>query len=373
MSAHAPLPPSSADVWVHCAGSAKMQGLYPEPEDSEKSAQGTGAHWGLAELIFGRQIDIGLVAPNGVTIDPEMFEKVGEVFDYLSVRIDEMNPTIWQCETMVRIPRVHADNWGTPDFWAYKPGHLFIADFKYGHEFVEVFENWQLMDYACGIIDQLGLNGHADQSLQIEFVIMQPRSYHHDGPIRTWKTTAAFIRQYFNILTDRAELAMRPDAQVTPGDWCKHCSASHACRALQTSAMQAVDKAAESIPFELDNVQLGYELRAVQRAIAMLQYRENGLVEQGKNAIRSGKVVPFYQLQPSMGRVVWNKPVPEVVAMGQLFNADLKKPDSLITPAQAKALKKIDPSLIDAFSVQPKGEPKFVPIEDIQVRKAFAS
>jgi len=76
MSAHAFLAPSSAHVWVNCAGSAKMQQLYREPADSPKAIEGTGAHWFLKELVHGRQVALGQVAENGVTLDPEMLAAV---------------------------------------------------------------------------------------------------------------------------------------------------------------------------------------------------------------------------------------------------------------------------------------------------------
>ena len=373
MSQHAFLAPSSASVWVNCAGSAKMQHLYPEPADSPKATEGTGAHWFLKELVYGRPVALGQVAENGVTLDSEMENGVnlchGVIADILQ------DPTVIRavCEAPVAIPYVHEQNWGTPDFWAYRPGLLTIVDFKYGHAFVEVFENWQLMDYACGIIDELKIDGHADQFTQVEFIIVQPRSYHPDGQVRRWTITMSHLRGHFNQLRASAELAVRPDAPVTTGDHCKYCTASHVCKALQSDAMRGVDTSDESIPFELSEIQVGHELRSVQRAIGKLEMRERGLIEQAKSLLRNGAVVPFYQLEATKSRRIWIKSVPEIAAFGTMFGVDLLKPPEVVTPTQAKALKKLDPDLIDSYSGQSNGEIKLVPIDNLLVKKAFQS
>ena len=80
----------------------------------------------------------------------------------------------YKIEERVAIPAVHANNWGTPDTWIF--GHnatsgrarLVVIDYKFGHEFVEVFENWQLVDYLFGILQELGISGEAAALVDVE-------------------------------------------------------------------------------------------------------------------------------------------------------------------------------------------------------------
>ena len=63
LDGHAPLPPSSAHLWRHCAGWRRMQELAePLTEDMTRAAEGTAAHWAVSEVLSGRQVDVGVIA-----------------------------------------------------------------------------------------------------------------------------------------------------------------------------------------------------------------------------------------------------------------------------------------------------------------------
>lgn len=282
-------------------------------------------------------------------------------------------PNRLHVEEPVRIPSVHGENWGTPDAWYYdtSKGTLFIWDMKFGHGFVDCFENWQILDYAAGILDSLGIDGAADQHIRVKMTIVQPRSYHRDGPVRSWSVMASDLRPYFNKLRAAAEAAtsMAPVATVDPVRACKHCPGRHACEAFQRAAYTGFDVAMASAPLELSPHALGLELRMIQHYVKVLTARATGLEEQALATIRRGQIVPFFGVEQSAGREAWTRPVEEVIALGDMMGVALAKPGA-ITPKQAiKA--GLPAEVVAQYSETPRGAIKLVPDNGTAARKIF--
>ncbi|HWI05617.1 MAG TPA: DUF2800 domain-containing protein [Acidimicrobiales bacterium] len=370
MSAHAILAPSSAARWVACAGSVLLAALYPETEESPEAAEGTATHWAAQELLAGRAIDVGLVAPNGVVLSDEMAEGAEMYVDHIDDTLKRfgLDRSALRVEQRVSISAIHSENWGTPDAWFYDHATrtLVIFDFKFGHRFIEVFENWQLIDYAAGIVDGLGLD---DQATRVEFWIVQPRSYHRDGPVRSWSTVASDLRALWNKLRNAAEAAMRPGAACTPNPECEYCPGRHACEAAQNAAYRAADLARSSVPLELDAGAISLELRILQRAEQAIKARRTGLEEQALNRLKRGEAIPGLATESTTGREAWSKPVPEVVALGQLFSIDLVKP-ATITPAQARKAG-LPAGIVAAYAERPARGLALVYDDGTQARKVF--
>ncbi len=372
MGTHAFLAPSAAAVWMRCAGSAAIQRAYPDPPDKPAAREGTAAHWAARERIYGQPVAVGQVADNGVVVDEEMLQAAEDYAECILADLAKDPMTACYCEQPISIATIHEANRGTPDFWGHRPGFIRLYDFKYGHDFVEVFENWQLIDYSAGIIDFLNLDGLQDQNTIVEFVIFQPRSFHPDGTVRRWRVRASDLRGPFNLLRTAAIAAMKPDAPVTTGPQCEYCSASNVCPALLRDSMRNVDVSAKAIPFQLTAVQAGHELRAIERALDILEARKRGLVEQVDSHLTRGETVPFYQVGNGRGGTVWKKTAAEVISHGQLWGVNLAKPQAAITPTQAKELR-IDPALIDGLSEYRPGKRQVIRINPLSVKKAFSN
>jgi hypothetical protein len=363
MSAHAILAPSSAPMWRYCPGSVAMQRRYPEAEDSPKALEGTAAHWFAAELKAGRLIDIGQIAPNGVMLNDEMMDAV-------ELYVDQLPSDAWIIEQRIACKVINAECWGTPDAWRFGDGMIDLVDYKYGHRHVEVFENWQLITYMAGILETLGINGLQDQHIRCNFTIVQPRSYHGDGPIRKWSCMASDLRPYINKLERAAWDAMQTDAPCKPGTYCRDCTASHVCPALQAAGYHVADLSREPTPFELSVEEMGLELHYLHRAQKLLNARIDGLEEAALASLKAGKRVPFYAVKQGHGRERWTRPVPEVVALGQMMGVDVAKP-GLITPNQARKAG-LPTELVDSYSETPVGEIKLVPDDNSRARMVFS-
>lgn len=368
---HFPLSASSAARWVACAGSVKLCASYPS-EDTPKSLEGTAAHWVASETLLGKpQPQVGSLAPNGVEITEEMLDGADL---YVT---DVLNATKGGGELHVEQTMgcrlIHPDCGGTPDAWHHNSGKITIWDYKFGHGFVDVYVNWQLMVYAAGVLETLGVvngSGIDDSFFTFSFRVIQPRNYHRDGPVREWTIRADDLRAYFNILRAAAEAAwLRVDAKCTPNPECANCSARHVCEALQQTGFEGMDFAAGSTPLELSNDALGTELTLLYHYLDRLDARKTGLEEMAMAAIKAGNVVPGFALNSTTGRLGWTKPVEEVIALGQMMGVEVSKP-GVITPTQAIKAGLPD-TLVAQYSGRPPGSLKLVVADDRKARRIF--
>lgn len=376
MSTHAFLAPSGAFCTVKCAAAPAMQQRCPEQE-TDAQREGTAAHWAAAEVLAGRPVDVGVIAPNGVILTAEMCEGAEMYADDVTQAV-----TPWcvanntapdgrlYVETPISCATLHPHCWGTPDTWFWEPRLLRIWDFKFGHALVEAFENWQLLSYAAGILD--ALNGLEDQQTIVEFRIVQPRAFHIDGPIRVWRAYASDLRGYFNILRHAFAEAMKPDAAAKPGPHCKYCTGAPICTALQRESYRITDATFAAQPFDMPPGALGVELRIFEDALTMLTARVEGLREQAFAMLKRGNSVPFYAVEFGKGRERWAKPSREVVALGELMGVNLAKPPEVITPNQARKAG-VPAAVVAAYTEVPTGSQKLVRDDGTKARKIFGA
>jgi len=376
VSAHAFLPPSGAGCWVHCALWASIQQAYPETEESPKSLEGTAAHWVVQMLLQGTPVALHDQAPNGVAVTGDMIEAAELVQEDIARKLGSEWRSVLFVERKVQIPRVHPTlNEGTPDYFAWQRMEnknlcLFIWDFKYGREIVEVFENWQMIDYVAGILNSVV---EPDTNIVVDFGLIQPRAFHRDGPVRHWRVLASDLRGQINILANAAGKATMPDPKPTCGDHCEHCRGSVHCEAFQREGYKAADKAQDFGVLELPPHALGLELRSLKRAQALLDARVSGLESEAVALIKRGERVPFWSLESSPGRLAWTKSKGEIAALGDMLGIPLTKPDvALITPTQAKAAG-VPEALVAQYAASPSGAAKLVFDDGTKARLTFSS
>jgi len=379
-TAHAFLAPSSAHRWVRCSAAPSLEAQFPDMGDKEAAALGTAAHWCMEILLDSRVVVVGTTAPNGVVVTREMIEAAEIIRDDV---VETLGPSwfkLAEVEKRVDIPRVSpTHNWGTPDVKAwFTPYRLYLWDFKFGHDHVEVFENWQLIDYAAGCLSEANARRAAagnpainETEIEIVMRVAQPRSYHRDGPVREWKVTADQLRDHIHKLSMAADEATGPTPTAKPDPVaCEHCSARHACVALQKAVYCGMGIVERAQACEMVPAALGLEARMLEDISQLIEARKTGLQEQILSLFRRGVAVPHWSLRPGQSRTVWNKPDAEIIALGQMMGVDLAKPAEAVTPVQSKA-KGLDPEMAKMYSFTPQGALKLVPDDGSDARRVF--
>jgi len=369
---HSFLPPSGAHAWSICALWPTMNEAYPQ-ESSAESLEGTAAHWVWQAILDGELVDIGSVTPNGQIVTKEMVEGAELYLSTLpNVKREQL-----VVEVPVAISEVHAECYGTPDTWYFDipTMTLYLYDYKFGHAFVDEYENLQCLLYAEGIINRLALQfkqapGIFDQQIKLVITIIQPRCYYKGEPVRSWRINGADVRGYINKLKLAAELAHEPNPIATTSkEGCRYCPGRHACSALQKGAYADLQYSSGESPVELPLNAAALELKMMENGLARLQARVEGMKAFVASKLAAGEYSAYYRLQDSYGARKWNKPDEQVLALGEIFGKDLSK-KSVMTPGQALKLN-IDESVIMAYSYIPKGEPKLAENNPNDASKIF--
>ncbi len=382
---HAVLAPSSAHRWVNCPGSVRAEQQYPDVETDE-SREGTAAHWvaeqsirsftvGGGDVFFAKDF-INQTAPNGVVINEEMTEGAKMyVDDVLHLCQERGLLQQMRIEERASINRVHALNWGTPDLWIWDQeiARLTLWDFKFGHEVVEADENWQLIDYAIGVLDDItGGNGLDEQFITVDLRIVQPRAYHQfDGPIRSWLIPATDLRAYANKLESAANLSQQTEPPVNPGKWCKRCKAHRWCTALQRDGYSIADSMRSLQLHQFTPQELAIELRIMEKAKELVDARVDALQSQALELSMNCTTVPGFSVGFGRGSIKWNKPDSEVIELGDLLNVDLRKPEAPINPNQAKKLN-VDGDVISAYSKDVPGKARLITDSETIAARVFS-
>ena len=198
-----------------------MQERYPESSDSLPAKEGDASHWAGACILQGEEPAVGLSAPNGVILTGDMIE-YARVYTH-DIRTTMPPGTLAVEAKISAAERVHPDSWGSVDCWSYDPKLriIYIDDYKYGYGIVEPFENWQLINYAVGILDALRVR---DDRVTVRMTVAQPRAPHPQGPVRRWVINGADLRPYTNQLHAAAHEALGDDPAIRSGEHCQYCT-----------------------------------------------------------------------------------------------------------------------------------------------------
>lgn len=367
MTVHAPVPPSFLDTIVHCHGSLALSRANPQPE-TEATKEGTVAHkLAMIYALAATNPNVSALPQLGNIIDGIRVD--AEMIAGAKMYADALEGFAGNPEQTIPIRRIHqgvVDEetgeiteicFGTPDFWqyCYETKVLRITDYKYGHLYVEVHKNYQLMAYAAGVIDMLVKSGVAEADIIVEFMIVQPRCYSADTPVRTWTTSATNLRPYINEASQAVADALAPNPKTKSGTHCLFCPARASCKTAHVASTAILEYAGTVEAMSQNPHEIGLRLNLINAAITMMKGVATGLEEQALQMIRTGKVVPWFKIGHSQPRETWSKSVAEVKGLGMIAGKVLTEETFAVTPKQAVKLG-IPRTVIDKFSMTPPGK-----------------
>lgn len=368
MTTHTPYSPSGAPIWIECPTQPAMEAaVEPLPEDDTASREGTAAHWAMAQLMAGITVGRGEFTPDGEVISDEMVEGAQLFVDTCTNLGKRMTVRpMWHVEEFVPGP---AGRGGTPDAWLHdvNANVLYVLDYKFGHGIVEVFENWQLLEYAGLLLQRLKIDANRTR---VVMVVVQPRAFHRDGTVRSWDVGGMHLRDYWHRLDMAAEDGMSGHAKARPNRYCGYCRARHACPALQADAYRAADLAQQALPLVLGPAAVGLELSMLTDAAKRLHARIEGLATQGEAMARTGTLVPGWVMEDAPGREVWTD-ARRAIQLAKTCGLDISKPEASITPAQARQAG-MPAALVAHVSGRPKAGKKFARLDESLARRIFS-
>lgn len=363
-----------------------MSQQFPETEVDQSAIEGEASHEIAALLIerAARGYDttpddefLGKPASNGVLYDQDMIDCARiYVEDVIVVMRDTgIFAKGLGVEEKLTMPDIHELMFGTSDCFIYDGhrGHLYVWDYKYGHDYVDEFENWQGISYINGIISKFGITGIDEQNITVHLRIAQPRCYSAKGAIREWTFTLSDIRGHFNVLRANAAEALSPHAVTRTGSHCKHCSARHACGAALNAGNKLYEVATHPTPLDMSPDAIGVQYSIIKRALDHLTSLESAYNEQVKLLMKSGVNVPGWTTESTYGREKWVD-AESTKQMGELLGLDFTKPADLITPNQVRQLLKksgIDEAVINGYSDRTNTGIKIVSDNGNKAKRAF--
>lgn len=370
MSTHARFAPSSMDRTVKCTRWVSLAATVPPLPPSQASKEGDTAHqvalMGALSPALLEDLE-GMLSPStGIEIQDWMIDGANlwiEALEGFPARLEEYLP----------IQRIHMkDCGGTPDArqWSPETRTLRLADYKSGFGYVDAFENYQLLPYAIGEIDRLLL--HTRHDINIEMMVVQPR-YYKANAIRSWTITIDEIWPYLEVMQKAVRAAELGTGDAVAGPWCTHCPARLACSVFKQSTAALIDFAGQSEPLAIVGDEVGAELRLVQAAIDRLKSRATGLEAVAESMLKAGQRVPYFALEPSVGRLKWDEgQVDTAEFTANLAGKSVMSPAKPLTPMQVKTQKILPKELVDTLASRPRGALKLVPdISNTKARRIF--
>jgi hypothetical protein len=342
---HSPLGASGAERWINCPGSVSLSAGITDEDDDTYSKPGTAAHTLAAVCLsthsepWQRMGDLIRTDDSGLrvqSVDKEMADAVQVYLSAIREKHPERNQGNSWIERHFACPSIHKYFYGTADFVHLTDDTLHVWDFKYGVGIVvEVERNPQLMYYACGALEDLGLWDKVDK---VVLHICQPRAVHSSGPVRSWEIStdelADWLEDELIPAMDRALVSR----ETASGEQCRFCPVRrYACPQHQKDAEEA-----EKLMKEIENG--GVEKLSndqVARFLDLLDVMKiagKSAAETAVARLQSGQEIPGRKLVKSKSIRQWKEDAePELKAE---FGQQAYTTPELKSPAQIEKLAK---------------------------------
>lgn len=358
---------STSIRWMFCPESAWLEQQHPDVEN-EEAREGTAAHQMAENVLTGIVSSpeelVDRQALNGVIMSGEMVPHVQMYVDHVQSR----GVDYW-VEKSISIPVNQSDpdnpvtgkTDGATFNFDQSTGILYIDDFKYGFGLVEVFENWQFLIYAIGVANDLISKGHTITSIVMS--VIQPRGYHHLGPIRTWTITIDQLVQFGLDLRTGVDNVNSPDRKCVTGSWCRRCKHMSFCNAAKAAGMNAIDVAFTSIPDTDTPEQISALLETLDRAFESIKHTRDAVTARAEIMItQHGIKIPGHGVKPGTGKRKFRNDT-DAKAYSSAFGVSLTD-EKLCTPLEAERRAKNAPGFnIDLIAFTPSTAPKLVKID----------
>lgn len=344
------IPASSLERAMLCAGSPRFENIIKFAQ-TDDAAEGDTFEELLARMVLGQPI--GDRASNGNIFTKEMFFFANQMLPYIPKGSQYQTDCSWITEHTQRKMSNRLD------FYHAGETELEILDVKYGWGIVEVKyqdgifrgqPNWQLVDYAIGMVLKLG---RAFKT--IKFTIVQPRPHHEDGSVRSVTISYAELKEYKDQIEKRvASMHNNNNTELVTGDHCRYCKAgdSYVCPAKNKAFFNTIAVVMSELRQDhLDEESISQMLDLLDEAKSQLKIHEKSLEQLAIHRMKNNKIIPNYALTDSYGHREW---LPETNPESIKFLTGLEATKvEMMSPSEFEKTHSVPEMLLKALTKRP--------------------
>lgn len=341
MGAHSLNSPSSFARRIGCPGSANAERNLPNTT-SIYAAEGTAAH------ALGEKCLLNDVTPDyykGEMIETEMqnFEVDAEMIEAVRVYVDHCAPMIngkHLVEKKLDLPFLGPEEKGTADFISIHDRDLHVVDYKHGKGVpVDAIGNVQGLCYGLGA----SLLFKQETWCNLVITIVQPRAYHDDGPIRTWKVSRGELIDYMIEFAATSIQTEDPNAPRIAGSHCRFCKAKAQC----PTNMQLVEETLrmdfsdpDSKPVDPQNLTDEEILDIVFNKVKIIEQWCQSLKDYAQKKAEVGEPIPGSKLVATRAKRIFKDPAMAEQVLFQRFGEDVYEKKFVSAPKMEKIIGK---------------------------------
>lgn len=321
-----PLRPSSAHMWMNCAGQPTMAGRMPPQTPTDASREGTCAAW-VAEMMFTDQpVKVGDAHSNGWLVEPEMLSYIAKYVELVRSHGGKIH-----VERKVRLNDLVE---GTPDAFAVLDGDgvLYADDLKFGFGIVEPHRNPQVSIYAGAILRHL-----ASRDVIIRRVVIgiyQPRAWHPAGVYRTWAIYPEELMAFVHEIEAAIPATQQNSPLLTPGSHCEYCPAASTCGAVTHENYRVHSVMGADTQRHMSPEELAAELSFIDLAEDMLKARRTAVYAEAEARMKKAQHIPGWHMAERRG----NRRFKVDAAMVRLMTGIDPEVKKMVTPAEVERM-----------------------------------
>lgn len=363
--AHALLSPSSAERWIHCTPSARLESKILDT-GSVYAREGTLAH-ALAETLLREYTgEISLAEANDELsrlkksdlFYPGMVDEVQEYVDFCIEALNAQSGDAFMgVEERLDLSAYAEDSFGTGDCVIVDRDLIHIIDLKFGTgQVVDVVENPQLKLYALGAYQAWSFIYDVKE---VWVTIAQVRL----GAIETYKMTVSDLIEWAEeVVKPRAALAYKGNGKREAGPWCRFCKVKTTCKVRTDYLLEGVKP--ETKAGELGMEEISKLLEKTSDIKSWIKDLEDYALDEALQ----GNLPPGFKVVEgrSVRKITDEKGLAEKLLKEGYREEEVYKPRQIegITNLTRLLGKKAFADLTQGFIEKPQGKPTLVPVYD---------
>ncbi len=338
---HAVFGASSSERWLNCPGSVKLIEKAPPEAPNQYAEEGTKAH-SLFEFLLNNRENIPVALKVAKKQYPkEMIEHVMTAVDYVLGELLIGSEAVGlYVETKVDAGFfTRPGEFGTLDVAIVDWDTLHVIDFKYGGGTIVEPQgadgkgNPQLVYYA------LGFMGNKLKFKQVKLTVIQPRGYHDSGEtIRSFELPEDELRLWASKFKIGVLKALKDDAPLNLGDWCKYCRAAIICPEKKDNSFKRAqvvfsdEKGLQTVP-EPKLLSVPNLSKALDAADHLEDWIKK-LREHAFHVLSTGGEIGGYKLVEKRGTRKWQDAEKTAAEAKKLIGSKAFSEPELLSPAQ---------------------------------------